>query len=304
VATPTAATLLERERELAEVDVTLTEAARGQGQLVLVEAPAGLGKTSLLRAAAEAAADAGFTCLRARATELERDFAYGCVRQLLEPAVVGTSEADRAGLFEGAAVLSKPLFAPTGGAQSLPSGDGSFAMLHGLYWLLNNLADDGPVALLVDDVQWSDTESPRFLNYLAPRLDGLPLVVLAATRSGEKDTADLARLAAGPEATVLRPEPVSSEATATLCEQRLGTEVAAEFSGACREATGGNPFYLEALLRERAIRASQPTPRRRSACAGSVQGRWRGRCSCACPGGPRRRLPSCTRSPCWVTARA
>jgi tetratricopeptide (TPR) repeat protein len=132
----------------------------------------------------------------------------------------------------------------------MPSGDGSFAMLHGLYWLLNNLADEGPVALLVDDLQWSDTESLRFLNYLAPRLDGLPLAVLAATRSGEKDTADMARLAAGPETTVLRPEPLTTEATATLCEQRLGAEVALEFSGACREATGGNPFYLEALLRE------------------------------------------------------
>ena len=250
MATPTAATLLERERELVEVDGALTAAARGHGQLVLVEAPAGLGKTSLLRAAAEAAAGAGFTCLRARATELERDFAYGCVRQLLEPAVASLSEDDRARLFEGAAVLSKPLFAPTGGPQSMPSGDGSFAMLHGLYWLLNNLADEGPVALLVDDLQWSDTESLRFLNYLAPRLDGLPLAVLAATRSGEKDTADVARLAAGPETTVLRPEPLTTEATATLCEQRLGAEVALEFSGACGEATGGNPFYLEALLRE------------------------------------------------------
>jgi DNA-binding CsgD family transcriptional regulator len=233
-----------------EVDSALTEAERGRGRLVLVEAPAGLGKTSLLRAALEAAAAAGFTCLRARATELERDFAYGCVRQLLEPVVASLSEAEREPLFEGAAVLAKPLFTPTGGAQSMPSGNGSFAMLHGLYWLVNNLSDEGPVAMLVDDLQWSDTESLRFLNYLAPRLDGLPLAVLAAMRSGEKDKPDLARLAAGPEATVLRPEPLSTEATATLCEQKLGAGVAPEFSGACREVTGGNPFYLEALLRE------------------------------------------------------
>jgi AAA ATPase domain len=250
VATTTAATLLERERELVEVDSALTEAGRGHGQVVLVEAPAGLGKTSLLRAAAEAAAGAGFTCLRARATAVERDFAYGCVRQLLEPAVASSSETDHERLFEGVAVLSKPLFTPAGGPEPVPSGDGSFAMLHGLYWLLNNLTEEGPVALLVDDLQWSDTESLRFLNYLAPRLDGLPLAVVAATRSGEMGTADLARLAAGPETTVLRPEPLSTEATATLCEQRLGAGVAPEFSGACREATGGNPFYLEALLRD------------------------------------------------------
>ena len=41
-------------------------------------------------------------------------------------------------------------------------------MLHGLYWLLNNVADERPLALAVDDVHWSDPESLRFFNYLAP----------------------------------------------------------------------------------------------------------------------------------------
>ena len=106
------------------------------------------------------------------------------------------------------------------------------------------------MALCVDDLQWSDPESLRFLNYLAPRLDGLPVAVFASTRSGENVTADLARLAAGPETTLLRPGPLSVEATAALCERRLGTSVAGEFATACHEATGGNPFFLEALLRE------------------------------------------------------
>jgi hypothetical protein len=104
-----------------------------------------------------AAAEAGFTCFRARASELERDFAYGCVRQLLEPAVAKLSDPERDRLFDGAASLSKPLFAPTD--ASSPSADSSFSILHGLYWLLNNLADEGPVALYVDDLQWSDPES-------------------------------------------------------------------------------------------------------------------------------------------------
>ena len=250
VTTQTAARLLERERELTELENALTEAQQGRGQVVLVEAPAGLGKTSLLRAASETAAGAGFTTLRARASELERDFAYGCVRQLVEPAVGKASDAERDRLFEGAAALSRPLFAPTGTPQLPPSADSTFSTLHGLYWLLNNLADEGPLALSVDDLHWSDAESLRFLNYLAPRLDGLPLTVLASTRSGENVPADLARLAAAPETTVLRPGPLSIEATATLCEERLGAPVAAEFAAACRDATGGNPFFLEALLRE------------------------------------------------------
>src|SRR5215468_9199250 len=115
--------LLERERELTALASALRDAERGRGGVVLVEAPAGLGKTSLLKAACEAASEAGFACLRARASELERDFAYGCVRQLLEPAVARTSDADRNRLFEGAAALSKPLFAPTGAPHPSLWGD-------------------------------------------------------------------------------------------------------------------------------------------------------------------------------------
>jgi DNA-binding CsgD family transcriptional regulator len=249
VAIDTATTLLEREQELAGLADALDAAEAGRGNVVLLEAPAGLGKTSLLKAAGESASDSGFTSLRARAGELERDFAYGCVRQLFEPVVARSDRAQRERLLGGAAALSQPLFAPVDHCP-LPPSDGAFSVLHGLYWLLNNLADEGPVALLVDDLHWSDAESLRFLNYLAPRLDGLGVAVLATTRPGEGDAGALARLAAAPETTLSGLRPLSVEATATLCERRLGAEVSPEFAAACREATGGNPFFLEALLRE------------------------------------------------------
>ena len=74
--------------------------------------------------------------------------------------------------------------------------------------------------------------------------------MLATARPGEGDTGAIARLAAAPETRTIGLRPLSTGATATLCERRLGTGVAADFSAACREATGGNPFFLEALLRE------------------------------------------------------
>jgi DNA-binding CsgD family transcriptional regulator len=229
----------------------LTGAQEGSGRIVLVEAAAGLGKSSLLAAASETAAHAGITCLRARATELERDFAYGCVRQLLEPAVATATGAERDRLFEGAAALAEGVFGPSGAdGASAPSATSTFSMLHGLYWLFSNVADEGPLAVVVDDIHWSDAESLRFLTYLAPRLSGVPVAVLASTRSGERITDDVARLAAGPETIVVRPRPLSTGATATLCKRALGPDVSPEFAAACREATGGNPFFLEALLRE------------------------------------------------------
>jgi DNA-binding CsgD family transcriptional regulator len=241
-----ATTLLERERELTALGEALADASERRGRVVLIEAPAGLGKTSLVRAASDSAAERSFSCLRARASDLERDFAYGCVRQLLEPAVAALTAAERERAFEGAAAMSSGLF----GDGAPVRADSAFAMLHGLYWLLNNLAAENSLALVVDDLHWADAESLRFLVYLAPRLDGLAVTVLATTRPGEGDQTQLGRLGAAPETTVVRPAPLSSEATLTLCERVLGSGVAPEFAEACREATGGNPFYLEALLRE------------------------------------------------------
>jgi tetratricopeptide (TPR) repeat protein len=249
VAIETAATLLERERELAALTEALDDAQAGSGRLVLVEAPAGLGKTTLLTAGVEVAGETGFTTLRARASDLERDFAYGCVRQLLDSYVARLPDEDHARLFTGAAELSESLFLPSTVGAPL-SADRAFSMLHGLYWLVNNIADDAPVALCVDDLHWADTESLRFLNFLAPRLDGLAVAILCTARPGEPEAAELNRLAAAPEARVLRPRPLSAEATAAVCERLLGEDVSPEFADACRDATGGNPFLLEALIHE------------------------------------------------------
>ena len=251
--TDSATTLLERERELTALGDALADAAERRGRVVLIEAPAGLGKTSLLRAASDSAGEQGFSCLRARASDLERDFAYGCVRQLVEPAIAQLSESERESVFEGTAALAKCLFAPPTALaeEAFPaSSDLTFSMLHGLYWLVNNLAADEPVALIVDDLHWADPETLRFLVYLAPRLDGLAVALLATTRPGEGDADELARLSAAPETTVVRPSPLSIEATATVCERVLGDGVAQAFAEASCEATGGNPFFLEALLRE------------------------------------------------------
>jgi len=240
--------LLERDGELAALESALRQAQRERGQLVLIEGPAGLGKTSLLKATLQAAAALGFTCLRARASELERDFPYGCVRQLLEPALARAASAERERLFEGAAALAAPLFALGGLREPVAASDNALSMLHGLYWLLNNIAREAPVALAVDDLHWCDGESLRFFNYLAPRLDGIPLALLGTAR--ESISAGLARLCQEPETQVLRLSPLSIEACSALCQHSLGVPAAQDFVIACRGATGGNPLFLELLLRE------------------------------------------------------
>jgi DNA-binding SARP family transcriptional activator/tetratricopeptide (TPR) repeat protein len=230
--------LVERDRELAALTAALDRATAGGGGVVVIEGPAGVGKTRLLselRATAEAR---GARVLAARSGELERDFAFGVVRQLFE------AEVARAPLT-GAAAPAAAVFG--GGSED---GDISFAALHGLFWLATELAADTPTVLAVDDLQWSDPASLRWFAYLARRLEGVPLLIAATLRTGEPaaDAVLVDELLRDPAATSLRPGPLSVDAVHALVARTLGAEPDAAFARACHEATAGNPLLLGRLL--------------------------------------------------------
>src|SRR6266540_2800424 len=110
--------LLERIEELARIESALAEARSGRGTFVVVEGPAGIGKTALLAATRTAAADGGMRVLRSRGTELEREFAFGVVRQLFEPPLADASEDERADLLEGAAGVAAGLLGLPGASRA------------------------------------------------------------------------------------------------------------------------------------------------------------------------------------------
>jgi AAA ATPase-like protein len=178
--------MLERGAEMAALEALVEAARRGEGRLAVVEGTAGIGKTRLLSAARELALAAGVDVLSARGGELEGEFAFGIVRQLFEaPLAVATSET-RGELLAGAAALCSSLFASAPPETPLGAPESSFAMLHGLYWLAANFALRNPTLLLVDDLNWADEPSLRWLVYLARRLDGLPLALIAGSRPAEQ----------------------------------------------------------------------------------------------------------------------
>ncbi len=150
-------------------------------QWLVIEGPAGMGKTRLVGVARAAARTAGLEVLTARAGELEQEFAFGVVRQLFEPLLARASADERAEFTADAAGLALPLFQRPGTAGQ-EAVDTSFAMLHGLYWLAANLALRRPALLAIDDLHWADVASLRWIAYLARRLEGLPLLVAVAAR--------------------------------------------------------------------------------------------------------------------------
>jgi DNA-binding CsgD family transcriptional regulator len=246
--------LLERSEELVRIGSALAEARSGRGRFVLVEGPAGIGKTALLTAARAAAADGGMRVLRSRGTELERDFAFGVVRQLFEPPLAEASELERADLVEGAAGVAAGLLglpgAPPAGGPPASGIDSSFAVLHGLYWLCANLASVGPLCLVVDDAHWADAASLRYLAFLLTRLEELDIALVVATRPREAgtDAELLATVTSDPAAEVLRLPPLTRAAVAELVESRLRGVPDPAFVDACLRATRGTPFLMRVLV--------------------------------------------------------
>jgi DNA-binding CsgD family transcriptional regulator len=248
--------LVERERELQSLTALLDALAEGQPRMALIEGPAGIGKTRLLTELRREAQERRIASLGARGSELEREFPFGIVRQMLEPALL--ARPNRTELFEGAAEIAGAVFEPPESGSL--GGDASYAVLHGLYWLIIDLVGDRPLLLTIDDLHWCDRPSLRALAYVVRRLEGLPLLIVATVRTTEPgtDPALLAEIAQDPATERIHPGPLSPAAMPALIERRLGAEPDVAFAAACHEATGGNPLLLDELLKGLAAEGIEP----------------------------------------------
>lgn len=241
--------LVEREQELARLGDALDDAGRGSGSVIFIESPAGTGRSSLLAAAGDLAAQAGARVLRASGRATERAFRFGLALQLFEDQLLSAAADVRVGPTSGPSELARKL------SRRPSDGETQFIAIHELFWAARNLtsgsgdsAEGRPLALLVDDAHNADAASLQFLAYTAARVPELPIALLVTCRSGERAT-DAGALTAiqAAAATVLRPAELSLAAAAELAratfpdaEPSLWTE--------CAELTGGNPFLLRALL--------------------------------------------------------
>ncbi len=242
--------IFQRDAELATVAAALAAGAGGRGSVVLVEGPAGIGKTTLVRAACSAAAE--IRVITARGIPLDRGFAFGVVRQLFDP-VRFSAPGDWGGLLDGAAALAARVF--DGGTPGGVGDDVPYAVMHGLYWLTANLAAARPLVIAVDDAHWSDAPSLRWLAHLAARIEDLPVTLMLASRTGPEQPGLLAEIGTFASSRIALPA-LGEAAAAALVRSRLGSAVGDDLCRACHQSTGGNPFLLHSLTGE--LRSAGP----------------------------------------------
>ena len=237
--------LLQRERELGAIERWLDGLREGEGGVSLLEGPAGIGKTALLRAVAARARDLGVRVLVARGGELEGSAAWAVARELLVP---GLTSLNRERLWTGPAAPAAAVLegAP---AEEGHGPDQAFRIAHALTLVVMALAEQRPLALLIDDAHWADTPSLRWLEFLARRLEGVRTLVVVCARPSEGSTDPALKWTAA-RARVLRPQPLGLEAVHEVVAAHFGTQPDHEFVVACHDVTGGNPFLLAELLLE------------------------------------------------------
>jgi DNA-binding SARP family transcriptional activator len=240
------AELVGREREFAAVLAAWDDAKRGTARHVHITAPAGLGKSRLLHDVHARLRAAGVRTVYARAHSGEREIAYAFAADL---AAALAALPGAAGLSPGAAAALVALNPSLSGRYAVePQPTKSEEVLRhrsvAFSELLGTVADEAPVAILLDDLHWADAESLQLLAGLAARLAGHRALLVTTARPVAKRVFEAApttlHLAA------LEEHQVSALVTsiAALPDQPWARELPTRLAW----ATGGSPLLvLESL---------------------------------------------------------
>lgn len=229
-------------------------AAREQlagGGSVLLHGPAGIGKSTVLRALAAQYGDAARTVLRCSATESESHLPFLALADLL--GLVLDEVSDRLPGAQRTALES----ALTGRGESTLQRDG-LALRLAVLSALRALAADGPVLVVADDLQWLDPASAELLGFAARRLGDTQVQMLFAVRT-EGQEYDRYLSASPPDTLAFRLSPLSRAQVSALLDHRGYTGLPRSTVREIHRTSGGNPLF--ALELGRAL-AENPTPPR------------------------------------------
>ncbi len=177
----------------------------GPGRAFVVEATAGMGKTTLVTAVIERARAEGVEVLQCSGSERQMSSGFTALHELLHP------------------VLAQAAMLPTRqeqallGAFGLQEGNSPDPLLINLaaLGLLEEAASRTPLLVVIEDLHWLDASSATVLDFVARRVGNSPIVLVATVRPGHEPAGPFG----GPDATRVPLSRLSEEDAALLLEQ-------------------------------------------------------------------------------------
>lgn len=241
--------LVGRDQQLARLDARLSSLQQGSRPTILIAGEAGIGKTSLIRAALDArevgdARVAWGTCIDADGAP-----GFWPWTQAFEGLVraVGVDAVRHAA---GDDVGRLGSLVPTFGAgpQSEPSAQDRLRLMDAVGRFLDALAADRPIIVVIDDLQWADESSMSLFEFLARAPGHGAVGLIGAYRHDELPDTTRARLAdLASRAEHVELAGLDGAAVAALVERLGGAPVEADRAAAIHERTGGHPFFVREL---------------------------------------------------------
>jgi DNA-binding NarL/FixJ family response regulator len=239
-------TLAGRQAECDVIAQALARLADGRSQVVELTGDPGTGKTRLLTEMARRGAERGFLVLDGRAQHSGERIPFYALVDALDDHLAGLDfrelEADRAVLASIFPSLRRPDRENAGRAGE------RYRLFRAVRALLESLASPALV-LLLDDMQWADEDTAELLAQLLRQPPRQPVLLALAYRWRQAPVqlrAAVATARGDDPPACLRLGPLS-EAEAGLM---LGGRGSRSWRRAIYQASGGNPFYLDALARQ------------------------------------------------------
>jgi DNA-binding NarL/FixJ family response regulator/tetratricopeptide (TPR) repeat protein len=240
-----------RADELGSLEQILDELDRGCPGAIEVAGEPGIGKTRLLRELAVRAGARGHLVLSGAASEFEHDQPFSVFVDALDE-YVASLKPDRLAVLDRAVQAElghvfPSLSALAGGHEVAPQSE-RYRSHRAVRELLKRLAASAPLVLVLDDVHWADSASAELLGALLrrpPTAAVLFAVALRPRQTPERLSAALER--AHREAVLIRIE--LGALSPAEARAFLGETVGPAEAIVLYEESGGNPFYLQQLVR-------------------------------------------------------
>ena len=179
--------LVGRSRELDRVRAAMDRASSAAGSTLLLAGEEGIGKSRLAVEALVLARQRGFVTLKGTAYALHTDLAYAPVLEAIGPFLAGLPAGRLRPLVRGLPDLSR-LFGNLALPPPAPSGDPALErtrLFEAVARLVERIAADHPLAILIDDLHWADHTSLDLLHYVARGLAHQRVLLLGTYRLDE-----------------------------------------------------------------------------------------------------------------------